>query len=168
MTEALTWRQRWAILRQVAAVLVKGGDVLHRVAVAAGVVAAPQEGAPPASAHSAISAIFAAALRDKTWIQAAAMAARADQLLQSGDLLVRVVADHGRNVRDDVRLGVDVTTVLAPRLAAQLVGFLNGPVGAISINIFAFWLNGLLTGKPVQPGDPAYRLPEGPGGLSGA
>lgn len=162
MTDSLTWRQRWAILRQVAAVVVRGGDVLQRIAIAAGVVAAPPAGAAPVSAHSVLSAVIAAALKDKTWIQAAAMAARADQLLKSGDLMVRVVRDHGRVAQDDVRLGVEVARVVSSRLAAEMVSFLDGPLGGVTVDIFAFWLNGHLTGKPVQPKDPAYKAPAGP------
>lgn len=161
MTESLTWRQRWAILRQVAAVVVRGGDVLRRVAIAAGVLPAPQPGAPPVSAHSALSAVIAGALRDKTWIQAAAMAAHADQFLKSGDLLVRVVADHGRVAQDDVRLGVEAAKLLAPRMAAELVSFLGGPLGPVAIGALQLALTGMLLGKPVQPKDAAYKLPQG-------
>lgn len=161
MTEPLTWRQRWAILRQVAAVVVRGGDVLRQVAIAAGVLPAPQPGAPPVSAHSALSAVIAGALRDKTWIQAAAMAAHADQFLKSGDLLVRVVADHGRVAQDDVRLGVEAAKLLAPRMAAELVSFLGGPLGPVAIGALQLALTGMLLGKPVQPKDAAYKLPQG-------
>lgn len=161
MTDSLTWRQRWAILRQVAAVVVRGGDVLRRVAIAAGVLPAPQPGAPPVSAHSALSAVIAGALRDKTWIQAAAMAAHADQFLKSGDLLVRVVADHGRVAQDDVRLGVEAAKLLAPRMAAELVSFLGGPLGPVAIGALQLALTGMLLGKPVQPKDAAYKLPQG-------
>lgn len=161
MTDSLTWRQRWAILRQVAAVVVRGGDVLRQVAIAAGVLPAPQPGAPPVSAHSALSAVIAGALRDKTWIQAAAMAAHADQFLKSGDLLVRVVADHGRVAQDDVRLGVEAAKLLAPRMAAELVSFLGGPLGPVAIGALQLALTGMLLGKPVQPKDAAYKLPQG-------
>jgi len=161
VTDSLTWRQRWAILRQVAAVVVRGGDVLRQVAIAAGVLPAPQPGAPPVSAHSALSAVIAGALRDKTWIQAAAMAAHADQFLKSGDLLVRVVADHGRVAQDDVRLGVEAAKLLAPRMAAELVSFLGGPLGPVAIGALQLALTGMLLGKPVQPKDAAYKLPQG-------
>lgn len=167
MTDSLTWRQKLAILRQVAAVVMRGGDVLRQVAIAAGVLPAPQEGAPPVSAHSALSAVIAAALQDKTWIQAAAMAAHADQFLKSGDLLVRVVRDHARVAQDDVRLGVEVAKLVAPRLAAELTAFLGGPLGPVAIGALQLALTGMLLGKPVQPKDPAYRLPEGPQGLDG-
>lgn len=161
MTDSLTWRQRWAILRQVAAVVVRGGDVLRQVAIAAGVLPAPQPGAPPVSAYSALSAVIAGALHDKTWIQAAAMAAHADQFLKSGDLLVRVVADHGRVAQDDVRLGVEAAKLLAPRMAAELVSFLGGPLGPVAIGALQLALTGMLLGKPVQPKDAAYKLPQG-------
>lgn len=166
MTEALTWRQRWAIVRQVASVVVRGGDLLRRVGEAAGVVAPPQAGAHAMSAHQVFAAVIRAALADKTWAQAEAMAGRADAALNSGDLLVRVVKNHGRVAQDDIRLGIEAAALLAPRLAAEIVTFLGGPLGGVAVGVLQMWLTGILLGKPVQPKDPAYRLPEGPGNIS--
>ena len=164
---AITWSQRLAIARHVLSVLWRGGDLLRQVGEAAGVIAAPKPGEPPVSSHSALAAIISAALHDKTWIQAAAMAARADQFLGSGALLVRVVRDHGKVAGDDVRLGLEIAHVVGGRLAAELTGFLGGPLGPVAIGALQLALTGMLMGKPVQPKDPAYHMPEGPQGFGG-
>lgn len=164
---AITWSQRLAIAKHVLSILWRGGEVLRQVGEAAGILPAPKAGDPPMSAHSALASIISAALHDKTWIQAAAMAARADQFLRSGDLLVRVVRDHGRVAGDDVRLGLEVAQLVGGRLAVSLTGFLGGPLGPVAIAALQLALTGFLMGKPVQPKDPAYKLPQGPdGGIS--
>ena len=164
--QKISWSQRFAIAKQVLSVIWRGGSLLRQVGEAAGALPTPK-GDEPMSAHSVLSAVISAALRDKTWIQAAAMAARADQFLNSGDVLVRVVRDHGKVAQDDVRLGIEIAALMGSRLAAEATAFLSGPLGVPAVALLQFWLTGLLTGSPVQPKDPAYRLPEGPdGGIS--
>lgn len=169
MTEAQTisWSQRLAIAKHVLSVLWRGGDTLRQVGEAAGILAAPKAGEPPMSAHSAISAVISAALEGKTWVQAEAMASRADQFLGSGALLARVVRDHGRVAQDDVRLGIEIARLVGGRAAAELTGFLGGPLGPLAIGALQLALTGMLMGKPVQPKDPAYHMPEGPQGFGG-
>lgn len=159
------WRQRWEILKRVASVVWRGDVLLYRVGVAAGIIPEPEEG-KPMSIVNAVESIFKAVLADKTWAQAAAMADRADKALNSGDLLVTVIREHGRDVHHDVKLGLEAAQIVAPKIAASLSAFLAGPAGGPAIAIFEFWLNGLLTGKPIQPGHPAYNAPAGNSNVS--
>ena len=162
MTDAphIPWRQRWAILKRVASVIWRGDVLLYRVGVAAGIIPAPVEG-KTMSITNAAESIFKAVLADKTWSQAAAMAEKADKALASGDLLVTVIKEHGKDVHHDVKLGLEAAQIIAPKIAAGLSSFLAGPAGGPALALFEFWLNGLLTGKPIQPGHPAYNAPAG-------
>lgn len=155
----MDWRQKWEILKLVFGVLLRGGKLAEQVIAAAEGKAPPEE--HPMSAYQVFTGIIKALVQDKTWDQVEHMAKTADKVLKSGDLLVQVVKEHGKVAQNDVKLGLEVATVLAPNLAANLVGFLSGPAGGPAMALFSFWLNGLLTGKPIQPKDPAYNAPAG-------
>lgn len=155
---------KWEVLKLVFGVLFRGGELAQRVIEAAeGKVHVEHQ---PMSAHQVISGTIKALLQDKTWDQVEGMAKNADKLLKSGDLLIQVVKEHGAVAQNDVKLGLEIATVLAPRLAASLAGFLSGPAGGPAMALFSFWLNGLLTGKPIQPKDKAYNAPVGTGNVN--
>jgi hypothetical protein len=155
-----TWRQRFAIARQIVGIIWRGDVLLYRVGVAAGIIPAPPEG-QPMSIASAFEGVIKTLLADSTWAQAQTMAASADKALKSGDLLVSVIKAHGQNAQDDVKLGLEAAAIVAPKLAASLSTFLAGPLGGPAMAIFTLWLTGLLTGSPIQPKDAAYDRPSG-------
>lgn len=157
-----TLSEKVAILKAVAGEIWDGGVLAYRIAVAAGYITQPEESANMSLLDIA-SKTIEALLADKTWAQVAAFAANADKAMQSGDLIVKVVKDHGRNIHDDVILGTQVAAVIAPKIAAQVSSFLAGPGGGIAMALFTMWATILIEGDPIQPGHPAYNAPAGPG-----
>lgn len=150
------WSERLAIARRAASVALKGGALaIQLAAVASGTSQDFQSG-------NLLHTIIATALADKTWSDISAMAATADKALASGDLMLSVVRDHGRNIQNDVKLGLELAQAFAPKIASSVSTFLGGPLGGLAMGVFTFWLTGLLTGTPHNSGqDGIGRLPEG-------
>lgn len=155
----ISWSQRWQIFKSVIRIMLEGKELLWHVGIATGVL--PKPSGEPMSAFSVVSGIVKTIIADKTWAQVEHMAKTADKAMQSGDLLLKVIKDHGKVSQDDVKLGLEIATLVAPRIAEELVRFLAGPAGGPALALFQFWLTGLLTGSPIQPKDPAYNAPAG-------
>ena len=161
--QKLTWKAKWKILCLAFSVALRGWKTLEKVLNAS---AKPIEGIPVGT-HSSVAEVFSTLLQDKTWQQVEEMALRADKFLDSEDLLVRVVRNHGRVAQDDVALGLEASKLVGGRVAEELVAFLGSARGRAATKLLELWLAGKLLPRAIQPGDGGYDAPAGAEGFGG-
>lgn len=98
------------------------------------------------------------ALQSVKWGDLRTWAGQMDAAAGVGKKLTHVIEAHGKDIGADIEVGAEILGKLVPAIG----GVLAGPFGGPLLAVITFWATGIVTGKPIQPGDAAYNAPAGP------